>query len=117
MARTVEQVVLSARGILQDVVTPHRYSDSDLAGYVSDGLSEARRIRPDLFMATLRDPLPYYGAADFAVEIPFPDFYFPTLVSYVAGRAELRDNEFTNDGRAVVLTTMFMGALGGGNKK
>jgi hypothetical protein len=107
MARTVGQVVQAARAIIQDAVPPFRTSDSDLAGYVSEAMGEARRVRPDLFLTMLRDPLPVYTQADFAVAIPLPDSYFSQVVNFVAGRADLREDAFAQDGRAITLISAF----------
>lgn len=114
MARTVGQIIASARGILSDQRVPYRYLTSDLAGYVSEAVSEARRVRPDLFILTLRDPTPIYTEASLATEVPLPDSYFSQVVNFVAGRADLRDDEFANDGRAATLIQAFGIALTGG---
>ena len=114
MARTVGQVILAARAIVQDTVAPYRYSDTDLAGYVSEALTEARRVRPDLFLGSLRSAIPIYTSADLAVAIPLPDSYFSQIVNYVAGRTDLREDQFAQDGRAMTLITSFGISLTGG---
>lgn len=116
MARTVGQVVDAARAMVQDVVPPYRYETNDLAGYVSEALSEARRVRPDLFLDTLRDPLPVYTEADTAVAIPMPDSYFSQVVNYVVGRTDLREDAFAQDGRAITLIQAFGVSLMGGGR-
>lgn len=116
MPRTVGQVVEAARGLVQDVVPPYRYSTRDLAGYVSEAMGEARRVRPDLFLDTLRDALPYYTDADLLVEIPMPDSYFQQVVNYVAGRSDLREDAFAQDGRAITLIQAFGVSLTGGGR-
>lgn len=115
MARTVRQVVSGARGVLQDVRAPYRYSDDELARTVSDAIGEMRRIRPELFIASLRAELPMYTAATMDTNAPVPDMYFVPLVNFVAGRAELRDDQFTTDGRAVTLLQLFASSIGGRN--
>jgi hypothetical protein len=116
MARTVGQVVEAARALVQDVVPPYRYETNDIAGYVSEALSEARRVRPDLFLTTLRDPLPTYGEADVGVELPMPDSYFSQVVNYVVGRLDLREDAFAQDGRAITLIQAFGVSLTGGGR-
>lgn len=116
MARTVGQVVDAARAIVQDVLPPYRYETRELAGYVSEAMGEARRVRPDLFMATLRDPLPVYTEASLAVTIPLPDSYFSQVVNYVAGRVDLREDAFAQDGRAITLIQAFGVSLTGGGR-
>lgn len=113
MARTVGQVIASARGTLQDERVPYRVSDNTLAGYVSEAITEARRVRPDLFLASLRDDIPLYTSADSLTEVPLPDSYFSQLVNYVAGRCDLREDAFAQDGRAVTLIQAFAISLTG----
>lgn len=114
MARTVENVILAARAIIQDERAPYRVSNDNLAGYVSEALSEARRLRPDLFLTTLRDPVPLYTAENLATVIPLPDMIYPQVVNYVAGRTDLREDTFAQDGRAITLLQAFGLALAGG---
>lgn len=114
MARTVGQIITSARGILQDQRVPYRVSDADLAGYVTEAVSEARRVRPDFFARTFRQVLPVYTAASLATTVPLPDQYFVPMVNYVAGRADLREDEFAQDNRALTLIQAFGAALIGG---
>lgn len=114
MARTIGQVVASARAIVQDVRPPYRYTDNDLAGYVAEALTEARRVRPDLFIGSLRAAVPVYTASDFDTNIPLPDSYFGQIVNYVAGRVDLREDSFSQDGRALTLIQAFGVSLTGG---
>ena len=116
MARTVGQVVSAARAIIQDTRPTFRITDADLAGYVSEAIAEARRMRPDLFASTFRNPMPYYTPANFNTVLPIPDFYFTHIVNYVVGRADLREDEFAQDGRAITLLTAFGVALTGGGR-
>ena len=114
MARTVGNVVLAARAIIQDEREPLRVPDAQMALYVTEALSEARRLRPDLFLTTLRDAVPLYTAANMATTIPLPDMLFPQVVNYVAGRTDLREDTFSQDGRAILLMQAFGVALVGG---
>ncbi len=49
---------------------------------------------------------PVIWAEVYADRIPLPDQLYASLVYYVAGRAELRDDEFAVDGRAMTLASM-----------
>jgi hypothetical protein len=82
---------------------------------VSTAVGEARRIRPDLFIATLRDDVPVYTSTAMDAQVPMPDMFFLPVVNFVAGRAELRDDQFTTDGRAVTLIQLFAAGIGGRN--
>lgn len=114
--RTAGEVIADARDILQDQLTPYRYTESQLYRYLSSALLEARRIRPDLFSGSLRASVPNYAPADVAKIIPIIDTYYPQVVNYVAGRAELRDDSFALDGRASALIAAFGASLGGGKR-
>lgn len=116
MARTVGQVVDAARVIVQDATPPYRFDTRTIAGYVSEAIGEARRVRPDLFLTTLRNALPVYTEADLAQAIPMPDAYFSQIVNYVAGRIDLREDAFAQDGRAITLIQAFGVSLTGGGR-
>jgi hypothetical protein len=116
MAFTVRQLVTQARVLLQDEVQPFRYTDDQLARLVAEGLREARRVRPDLFIETLAQPLPQYTAGTMNAQVLMPEQYFVPLINYVVGRAELRDDEFTMDGRAITMVTAYGVALRGNPK-
>jgi hypothetical protein len=117
MARTFAQAVQTTREILQDRYAPFRYSNGDLMLSINEGISEARRLRPDLFIDSLTTEIPFYTVTSFSENIPLPDEYFSAFVSYVAGRTNLRDDEFSADGRAAVLITTFAESLTGGRRK
>lgn len=120
MARTVQDVITQARVLLQDVRTDigatYRYSDAELVIALNEAISEARRIRPDLFIGRLRDGLALLSAAALGTALPIDDMMFAPVVNYVVGRAELRDDQYTADGRAVALLQLFQGALYGGQR-
>lgn len=113
MTRTVGNIITAARGILQDEMTPYRYSDAALALYISEAVGEARRVRPDLFLSSWRQSIPLYTAADTDTLIPLPDFLTAQVVNYVVGRTDLREDEFSQDGRAIALMNAFGVALRG----
>lgn len=46
--------------------------------------------------------------------LPVSDIYFPALVDFIVGRAEMRDDEHANDGRAQQMMARMEQALGGG---
>jgi len=109
MAKTVGDVVSEARIILQDTESQlYRYSDAELVTYLNNALLEARRIRPDLFRAYIGQAVPSYTASDIAQDFPLDNMFFPQMVFYVVGSAELRDDEFAVDGRGGTLLTQFI---------
>jgi hypothetical protein len=115
---TVGAYLDEARRLLQDEVTPFRYEDDDLVGALNIGLMEARRVRADLFLPI--GDVPYFAppadhvAADATLRgtaVPLDKMYRSTLVYYIVGRAQLRDDESTTDQRAAALITNFTAQL------
>lgn len=116
MARTVGQVISQARILLQDsnnaATGGYRHSDNDLAFLVSEAVQEARRLRPDLFITYGLDvAIPVYTSGDLSTNLPLPDIYFTPIINLVVGRAQLREDEFSSDGRAATLMTLFSASL------
>jgi hypothetical protein len=108
MLATVQDVLDEARVLLLDGTVPYRYTDAELIRALNIAVLEARRLRPDLFLAAAFS-LPTYatGADAFAIE----PMYRPSFIYYVVGRAQLRDDEATQDARASVLMNKFVAQL------
>jgi hypothetical protein len=108
----VAAIVQSARSNLNDNTEPFRYSDDDLLSFVNTAVYEVRRVRPDFFFGIT--VIPQYDAADITnlTEFAFPNYADP-VTDYVVGNAELRDDEFTDDGRAAQLMKGLGDALRG----
>lgn len=98
--RTVGDVLKRVREILQDAAGT-RYTTEELIAYLNEAVLEVRSIRPDLFVFKFQTGLP--EVLDPAEPFPLPDMCFVAVCYYVAGRAELRDDEFAVDGRAMTL--------------
>jgi hypothetical protein len=95
--------------LLQDTVVTYRYSDLELVAGLSLAVTEARRLRPDLFLESL-DDIPFYSANDStAVDIDVQ--YRVAFLYYMVGHAQLRDEEDTTDARAGQLLTKFVNTL------
>ena len=116
-SRTIGDLLSEARTLLQDKVTPYRYSDDELLEAANGAMAEARAKRPDLFLGTLglREALPLYTGDDLEEEFPLPEWVYPTFLSYVVGRTSLRDDTYANDSRAVVMMNRFVNQLLGVN--
>ena len=112
---TVGQYLEESRRLLQDEFTPYRYPDDDLVDALNIALLEARRLRADLFLPTF--DMPYFDPAAGAIAttktkpVPFEPMYRQSLVYYMVGRAQLRDDESTTDARAASLMTKFTAQL------
>lgn len=109
MLATVGDYVAEARTLLQDRVAPFRYTTADLKGALGLGLYEARRLRPDLFVAGVVQEVDSATADGTAVALDRQ--YRMTLVYYVAGHASLRDLEESADGRGAAFKRQFIAQL------
>jgi len=112
---TVADFIRYARTLLQDTYdapeAPFRYSDSELVDALNMGLLEARRVRPDLLLGHLNFDIPQYTASNLAATVDIDQMYRSALVYYMAGMAQLRDNEDTPDARATVFLNKFLAQL------
>ena len=98
---TVGQYIAEARVLLLDEIVPYRYSDKQLVDGLNIGLMEAKRIRADLFLPSFA--IPYVessGTITLDAKVPMDPMYRSTLVYYMVGRMQLRDDEPTVDQRA-----------------
>jgi hypothetical protein len=94
----IAAITADARVLLQDKVVPYRYEAVELDGYARDAVATFLRLRPDLRIGI------EWSRFGTAVEVPATlDDYWPLLSEYVAAKAELRDDQFTNDGRVIAL--------------
>ena len=100
---TLQEVINSARVDLQDA-DKVRYLDPELLEYANDGIREAFRYRPDFRLGNYTIAIGSYGVND---QVPFPKQYQMLLKHYVVARAELRDDEYAQTGRAAGLLTRF----------
>lgn len=105
----VSDYIVECRRLLQDKDVPYRYPDADLIDALNIGLLEARRLRADLFLPAF--DIPFFLAADTTKDVIFEPMYRQSLVYYMVGRAQLRDEEETTDARAAALLTKFTGQL------
>jgi hypothetical protein len=104
MARTVQDAITRVQELLQDEEGV-RYKVDQLLSLLVDAIEQARSVRPDLFIgrfvvdASQPTPSPPVLADSF----PLPDQLFNGTCYFIAGNAELRDDEFAVDGRAMTL--------------
>lgn len=105
---TVGQYLEEARRLLQDEIVPYRYEDDDLVDALNIGLLEARRLRADLFLPLF--DIPYFDSSDtidMTATVTIDPMYRQSLIYYIVGRAQLRDDESTTDQRAAAMLTKF----------
>jgi len=113
---TLGRMVQDARAILNDTVPISgsvRYTDEDLIQAFNSAFIEIRSKRPDAFLGMgLREVLPQFVLPD-DKDLPFPldQYFYPLCVYYIAGKSELREDEMTQEGRAVVMMNKFVTGL------
>ena len=100
---TFQNVIDSVRVDLQDA-TGVRYTTPQLMEYANDGIQEGYRLRSDFRFGNYTAAATTYVASD---NVPFPSQYQMLLKHYVCYRAELRDDEYAQDGRAAALLGRF----------
>jgi hypothetical protein len=104
---TLQDVIDEARVLLQDAAKV-RYTDAELTDIANYAIFEAYRLRPDLNFANIgTDPVALAIGGTF----PLPPQYQPVVANYITSRAELRDDEYSVEGRAVALLGFFKQSL------
>lgn len=101
---TVAQMVAQARAITNDETQPYRYDDSDMLEALNAAVMESKRLRPDMWVAFTT--LPSFLAVD-TTPIVIDPMYRMAFVYYMCGQAQLRDEEETEDTRALAFMTWF----------
>lgn len=108
---TVQDYIDRARVLLLDQVVPYRYADADLVENLNMGILEARKIRPDLFKSYFASSLPDYSTANLNATVDIDPQYRVAFVYYICGASQLRDDENTQDSRAVIFLNKFTSQL------
>lgn len=106
----VSDVIAHVRDLLQDWDAEQRYSDASLIRLTNLSMLEIARVRPDHFIGAFDTATPQYSAMTDLLQVP--ETAFPAVIKYVTGMAELRDDEYTTDGRASALLQAFSTDLG-----
>lgn len=108
---TVQDFIDRARVLLLDQVEPYRYPTADLVNSLSEGILEARRLRPDLLTSYFRTSLPDFSTAAMSDAVPIDPQYRVAFVYYICGQAQLRDEENTQDSRAAAFLNKFVAQM------
>jgi hypothetical protein len=111
---TVGQYIEESRRLLQDEIVPYRYPQDDIIDALNIALMETRRLRADLFLPAFA--MPWFdpaltAAPDLSKPVPIDPMYRQSIVYYVVGRMQLRDDESTTDARAASLLTKFVAQM------
>lgn len=107
---TVGDYKAAARTLLQDTYAgsggaSYRYSDASLLEALNLAIGEVARLRPDLLFKLLRNGVPYYSNDLTTVDLDAR--YATSLLMFITGWAQLRDQEEGQDQRAAGLITKF----------
>jgi hypothetical protein len=108
---TVGDYLTETRVLLQDTRVPYRYPDADIVSALNIGLQEAYRLRADLFLSDLSFDVPAFSASALTTTVPFEIGFRQSLVYYMVGRIQLRDQEDSTDQRAGALLQKFVGQM------
>lgn len=108
---TVQDYLDRARALLLDTVQPYRYSNVDLIEALNLAILEARRIRPELFSKQFRSSLPDFNAGGLNAQVDIDPMVRSAFLYYMAGHAQLRDDENNQDGRAALFLNKFTSQL------
>jgi hypothetical protein len=135
ITKTIDDSVLEARQMVNDTyVNAQRNPDATFIQYLNSALRALYSLRPDAFIGNFSTGIlsavtvPTYTTADLQVidgvtnidaptpATPFPvddrQFFYP-VVSYMAGRIELADDEYTDTARSSQLLAAFKSQLTG----
>lgn len=104
---TFQSVIDDARVFLKDA-DKVRYTDANLLTYANDVVRECKRIRPDFFLGSYSSVLSTFILGD---TVPIPIEYHQFLKDFIIGRAEMVDDEYANESRAVALLIRFKNGM------
>jgi len=114
MAKSIDDALTEARVILNDE-DAGRYTDNQLISDLNNAIAVTKSLRPDAFI--LGEVLPEFATTDLGqapeTDFPLPEIFFQSFVYYLAGNAELRDDEFAVDNRAMTLLSVYRRNLTG----
>lgn len=124
---TAADALVQARHILQDREEPYRYTEAELILILNTALTEIKRLRPDAFAGSFQTATPFFvDPADLSPPVgsipttdpwPIDQMFVAPVIEYIAGYAELRDDEFvdgaanSSSGRSVALLQRFVARL------
>ena len=91
---TAADVIGAARSLLSDTLTPYRWQDTALVGYLCDGVRLLFSRRPDAAaVSAVVTSCPTLPTSAGSETIALRDVFTPALSHYVASRAIAEDNE------------------------
>lgn len=110
---TVTDYINDGRTLLLDEIPPYRYDDPSLLTALNVALLEGRRLRPDLFVfGPDGGRVPSFFENDNSV-VPMEQQFRLAFLHGMVGHALERDQEDTQDQRAVTFLTFMSNLLTG----
>jgi hypothetical protein len=105
---TYADIIAEARVLLQDTVSPYRYSDAELLVGANDAVKIIRKVRPDIFLGQFSTAI-----ADAILSTTFPIGleYKKTVRDFVVAHGQLRDSEDVIATKAAMFIQMFKESL------
>lgn len=110
--RTIQSLVTAARSLLHDS-EEIRYTNTDILEGFNQALAIIRRNRPDVFINLYGEETYDYTTANLAQPFPLDQTLIPGVIGYMAGWCELREDQYTAEGRAAALWARFSTQLMG----
>ena len=116
--KTYENLITEARTLLQDTDSAgYRFSNQVLLDILNRALQTVGRLRPDscysffqiddLGVPEVVEAGAVTGQTNWTEKFQLDFMFYPPIVHYVVGMAEMTDDEYTEDGRAVALLSQF----------
>jgi hypothetical protein len=96
-------LIAQVRILLQDTDVrsgQYRYSTDSIITSFNQAMMDTYRIRPDLFLSN-KFVIPVYNTGTLNAPIIFEPQYIPALIYYVVGLVQARDDEQSQDARAM----------------
>lgn len=97
-------IIAQARVLLQDSVSPYRYSDAELLVGANDAVKTIRKVRPDIFYGKYK-----VAISDAALTDTFPigEEYKMAVRDFVVAHGQLRDSEDASSSKAALFMELF----------
>jgi hypothetical protein len=122
--KSIDDCINEARLMVNDAALPYRNTDDTLIAYLNSALLAVYQVRPDAYIGdfssgiVVTTTINMFEDTDLGLDpatlFPLdPRMFFYPVVSYIAGRIELADDEFTETSRSAQLLQAFKQQLQG----
>lgn len=110
--RTIQSLVTASRGMLHDTETV-RFTDADILEGFNQALALIRRNRPDAYAALYGEETYDFDTSNLTEPFPLDEQFIPAVISMMIAWCELREDQYTAEGRAAALLQRFQVQLMG----